>query len=183
MKTGRDRVKLFTVRGVEEPVWVIAVFGFKKAGKTRLASMIVSALRSMGYRVAAAKHVHHADFTIEREGSDSWRLYQSGADPVIVSSPRETAVIHRSVAIRGVGDLRALAGDVDFLVVEGFQSMMPQDSEGVVRIRVLREEGEDVGPNDIPVSFAPNPSARYLLPDQFDELLSEVLRVVRGPTG
>ncbi|MEN3047896.1 MAG: molybdopterin-guanine dinucleotide biosynthesis protein B [Candidatus Caldarchaeales archaeon] len=161
-------------------MWVIAVFGFKMAGKTRLASMIVSALRSMGYRVAAVKHVHHADFTIEREGSDSWRLYQSGADPVIVSSPRETAVIHRSLSIRGIEDLKGLAGDVDFVVVEGFQSVMPQDSEGVVRIRVLSREGEEAGPSDIPVSFASNPAARYVLPDEFGELLSEVLRAVRG---
>lgn len=156
---------------------VIAVFGFKKAGKTRLSSMLVSALKARRYRVAAAKHVHHPDFTIDREGSDSWRLYTSGADPVIIMSPMETAVIYRSATARGLDDLKALAGDVDFLVMEGFQSLVASSPEGVVRIRVLSREGEEVGEDELPASFYPNPRAKYVLPEGFEDLLSEILRL------
>lgn len=164
---------------------VIAVTGLKKAGKTTLSSMLISALKGMGYRVAAAKHVHHADFTIDREGKDSWRFYVAGADPVIISSPGETTVIHRSLGVRVVEDLKRLASDVDVMVIEGFRYMLSHEKDdSIVKIKVLSREGEDVEHDEIPVSFSSELGARYTLPKDFASLLQEVLRfIARGEEG
>jgi molybdopterin-guanine dinucleotide biosynthesis protein MobB len=65
---------------------VIAVVGYKKSGKTRLTTMLIKSLRERGYRVASAKHVHHADFSIDQPGKDSWKHSEAGANPNIIIS-------------------------------------------------------------------------------------------------
>ncbi len=122
----------------------IAVFGRKKAGKTRTIEMLVHALRREGVRVGVAKHVHHADFTIDTRGKDSWRFTEAGAQTVYIVSPNEWAVIHKvSTDYSEAGLLKLLSPtDVDVLFMEGFYEALSK-SRRVVKL-VVGRSGEEV---------------------------------------
>jgi molybdopterin-guanine dinucleotide biosynthesis protein MobB len=101
----------------------IFVFGTKNSGKTTIAEYIVKALSEMGLTVGTIKHIHH-EFTIDKEGEDTYRMKQAGSKLVASFSPSEIALLRAS------GDLevefrklsKQLAEDrFDYLVVEGFK--------------------------------------------------------------
>ena len=70
---------------------IIAVSGVKKSGKTTLLEKLIPALAARGVSSAVVKHDAHR-FEIDREGKDSWRFTQAGADVVLLSSPEKTAL-------------------------------------------------------------------------------------------
>ena len=53
--------------------------GYSGSGKTTLIEQLVRSLKARGLRVAVIKHDVH-DFEMDREGKDSWRFSQAGAD-------------------------------------------------------------------------------------------------------
>jgi len=96
-------------------------------------------------RVASAKHVHHADFSIDQPGKDSWKHSEAGANPNIIISPREVAVIWGGRNINSIEDLLSLIrGGADFLILEGFYSLVKQCREAVkiVLIKNVEEAAE-----------------------------------------
>lgn len=121
----------------------IAVFGRKKAGKTRTIETLVQALRREGVRVGVAKHVHHADFTIDTRGKDSWRFAEAGAQTVYIVSPSEWAVIHKTPSDYSEAGLFRLLGstDVDVLFMEGFYDALSK-SRKVLKLIVGRNSEE-----------------------------------------
>jgi molybdopterin-guanine dinucleotide biosynthesis protein B len=58
---------------------VVAVFGYKKSGKTHLIERLVKEVSNLGYRVSVIKHIHHGDFDVDIEGKDTWRFLRAGA--------------------------------------------------------------------------------------------------------
>ncbi len=74
---------------------IISFVGTSDSGKTTILTKIIPKLIEKGIKVAVIKHHAHGDFEIDREGKDSWKLYNSGAD-VIISSPVKMAFIRRS---------------------------------------------------------------------------------------
>ncbi|GBC71422.1 Molybdopterin-guanine dinucleotide biosynthesis adapter protein [Candidatus Calditenuaceae archaeon HR02] len=122
---------------------LVAVFGRKKAGKTRTIEMLVHSLRREGVRVGVAKHVHHPDFTIDTRGKDSWRFTEAGAQAVYIISPNEWAVIHKAPTDYSEAGLLKLlsATDVDVLFMEGFYDALSK-SRRVVKLVVGRDSGE-----------------------------------------
>jgi len=152
---------------------VIAVVGHKKSGKTRLAAMLIKSLRDMGYKVASAKHVHHVDFSIDQVGKDSWIHGEAGANPNIIISPREVAIIWRDKNINSIDELLNLVrGEVDFLILEGFYSLIKQYKEAmkIVLIKSIEETFNLSG--DIIATFEDiNRPGIIKLPEQYSELL------------
>ena len=71
---------------------VICIVGKKKSGKTTFMEQLIPQLQALGISVGAVKHDAHS-FDIDREGKDSWRLKQAGAETVVVSSPERIAMI------------------------------------------------------------------------------------------
>ena len=63
---------------------IITVVGFSDAGKTTIIEKLVPELKQRGYRVGTVKHAAHG-FAVDREGKDSWRHQQAGADIVAVA--------------------------------------------------------------------------------------------------
>ena len=49
----------------------ISVVGSRHSGKTATVEAIVRELTGRGYKVATAKHIHDANFTIDTEGRDT----------------------------------------------------------------------------------------------------------------
>ena len=97
---------------------VIGFSAYSGTGKTTLIEKLISSLKARGLRVAAIKHDAHG-FEIDREGKDSRRFSDAGADISIINSSEQTAVIER----RGLDfdSAAALARDVDIILVEGFK--------------------------------------------------------------
>ncbi|MCX8193597.1 MAG: molybdopterin-guanine dinucleotide biosynthesis protein B [Nitrososphaeria archaeon] len=155
---------------------VVAILGHKKSGKTRLATMLIRSLRERGYTVASAKHVHHADFSIDQYGKDSWKHSEAGANPNIIISPNEIAVIWKKKFLVSPQELKDLVGHVDFLILEGFYSLVKHYTE-VLKIFLVKNE-EDLA-NLEGIIFATfeelnNPDI-IKLPEQYPQLLKIIL--------
>ena len=71
---------------------VVAIVSKKNSGKTTLIAKLIPELKKRGYRVGTIKHDVHG-FDIDHEGKDSWMHKRSGAQTVVISSPRQVAVI------------------------------------------------------------------------------------------
>ena len=109
---------------------IIGFAAYSGTGKTTLITKIVRALKAQGCRVCVIKHDAHR-FEIDREGKDSWRFAQAGADMTILSSPEKTAVIEQREL--GFSELVAMVHDVDLILVEGYKQ------ENLPRIGICRK--------------------------------------------
>ena len=90
---------------------------------------MVRAFKQRGLRVAVVKHDAH-DFEIDREGKDSWRFTQAGADVTVLSSEQKTALqIQRSLSLQ---EILSMISDVDLILVEGY------NQEGLPKIGISR---------------------------------------------
>lgn len=112
---------------------IISILGNSKAGKTTLITRIVPLLKEKGLRVAVVKHTHR-EVEIDKNGKDSWKIFESGAD-VVLSSPHKMALIKR-----GEEDFEKLCEqylrDYDIIFTEGFSEA------GRDRIVVVNDESE-----------------------------------------
>ena len=99
---------------------VVAVVGFKNAGKTRVVEALVAELTRRGHRVGTLKHTAE-DAPFDKPGTDTWRHAEAGAVASAILSEKRTAIfLKRALSIqRAAGAL----GDVDFIVLEGFKTL------------------------------------------------------------
>lgn len=99
---------------------ILSIVGTSDSGKTTLITRIVPILREKGLKVVVVKHHAHGDFEIDKEGKDSWKIYNSGAD-ILISSPVKMAFIRRSENdnLDWIYE-RYLKGDYDIVLTEGF---------------------------------------------------------------
>lgn len=117
----------------------IAIIGYKKTGKTTVASTLIRELSRRGYSVAAIKHAH-SGLTLPE--ADSTRLYQAGAKRVIAISPKKTLDVQE--ARKQLWEATALLRGYDYLVVEGFKSKFP--GYRIVTARTIEDAKHFQGP-------------------------------------
>jgi molybdopterin-guanine dinucleotide biosynthesis protein MobB len=98
---------------------VYSVVAFSGTGKTTLIEKLIAELRSRGLRVAVIKHDAH-EFEIDREGKDSWRFTQAGAEITAVVSATKAAIMENRPI--GLDDLFGKITDVDLIITEGFKT-------------------------------------------------------------
>jgi cyclic pyranopterin phosphate synthase len=109
---------------------VFAFAAYSGTGKTTIIERVVRALKEKGLRLAVIKHDGHR-FEIDREGKDSWRFTQAGADITILSSQEKTAYMEqRPLSLKA---LLAMVHDVDLILVEGYKN------EGLPQIGIARK--------------------------------------------
>lgn len=101
-----------------ERIPVIGFSAFSGTGKTTLIEKLVRCLKEQGLRIAVIKHDAH-DFEIDKQGKDSWRFAQAGADVTLISSATKTAVIEYRPCdfMQNLEKIR----DVDLILVEGYK--------------------------------------------------------------
>lgn len=102
---------------------VISIVAKSGTGKTTLLEKLIAEFKRRGYRVGALKHDAHR-FEIDREGKDSWRLTQAGADTMVITSRQKLAMVKMNQAENEppVSDLvEAYFSDVDIVLLEGFK--------------------------------------------------------------
>jgi molybdopterin-guanine dinucleotide biosynthesis protein MobB len=108
---------------------VVSIVAKSGTGKTTLLEKLIGELKRRGYRVGAVKHDANK-FDIDREGKDSWRLTQAGADTMLITSPAKVALIKQNrdgVEPSLTEAIAAYCGDVDIVLTEGFKkSSMPK---------------------------------------------------------
>jgi len=71
-------------------MFIVAVVGSKKSGKTTAVEILVRGLTKRGYKVATVKHIPETDLTIDTKGKDTWRHAKAGARTVISVSTQRT---------------------------------------------------------------------------------------------
>jgi len=108
---------------------IIAVVGSKQSGKTTTVEALVRGLTERGYRVATAKHIHEAHFTIDTRGKDTWRHAQAGAKVILSVAPNELAIIKRvNTSEYDLGNLVEQCGkEADILILEGFRELVAKN--------------------------------------------------------
>lgn len=102
---------------------VIGLAGWSGAGKTTLLTRLIPHLVAGGLSVSTIKHAHHR-FDVDSPGEDSYIHRQAGAEEVLVSSIRRSALIHelRAEAEPSLDELLKMMKPVDLIMVEGFKA-------------------------------------------------------------
>jgi molybdopterin-guanine dinucleotide biosynthesis protein B len=118
--------------GNKKPKLIVSfVAAASNSGKTTLIEKIVRILKVRGLRVAVVKHAS-AGFDLDKQGKDSWRFQQAGADSVVLVGPEKIALMKKVNVAPSPEELELLAGDVDLVLHEGFKK------SAVNRIEVFR---------------------------------------------
>ena len=97
---------------------IYSIVAYSGTGKTTLLEKLIAELKSRGVRVAVIKHDAH-EFEIDREGKDSWRFAQAGADVTVVASANKAAIMeNRPISL---DELLEKITDVDVILTEGYK--------------------------------------------------------------
>ncbi len=105
-------------------VTLIAAIGISGSGKTTTLEYLISHLTSEGYNVGAIKHIHREGFTIDKEGTNTWRFTQAGSKITVAFSPEEIAIMKKTKTSDDDLDkiLKLLKGEqLDIIFIEGFK--------------------------------------------------------------
>ena len=74
------------------PIPIVSVAGRPKVGKTTFLVKLIAELKQRGYRIGIIKHSVHS-FAMDKEGKDTWKHLQAGADAVAFVSPHHLSLI------------------------------------------------------------------------------------------
>ena len=97
----------------------IAFSGPSGSGKTTLIVKVANALKNK-YSLAIVKHDPSDKAIFDKEGKDSWKFSQTGAEVVVASPTRTTLLSQRE---KSIDDIIKMLGDFDILLVEGLKTL------------------------------------------------------------
>ncbi|MDY0322296.1 MAG: molybdopterin-guanine dinucleotide biosynthesis protein B [Arcobacteraceae bacterium] len=98
----------------------IAFTGPSNSGKTTLIVKVANILQDRGFKVAIIKHDPKDKASFDKEGKDSFKFSQTGADVAVVS-PKKTTYFKKSTS--SIDDMIAMFVDFDYLLVEGLKTL------------------------------------------------------------
>ncbi len=99
---------------------VVAFSGPSNSGKTTAIVKVSSILDDNGFKVCIIKHDPKDKAVFDREGKDSFKFSQTGADVAVVSPNRTTIFKKESSTINEMIDIFQ---DFDYLLVEGLKTL------------------------------------------------------------
>ena len=100
---------------------IVTFIGKSNSGKTTLLVKLIPELKKRGYRVASIKHSHH-NVTIDKEGKDSWRHRDAGAEMVALVSGNTVSFVRDYPEEPSVEAIRKTYMDgADIILAEGFK--------------------------------------------------------------
>jgi molybdopterin-guanine dinucleotide biosynthesis protein B len=113
-------------------VLVIAAVGTSGSGKTTTLEYLISHLSAEGYKIGSIKHVHHEGFTMDREGTNTWRYAKAGAKVIAAISPEEIAILKKTET--SLNDLDQVIGlleqeHLDIIFIEGFHRLIAKRTD------------------------------------------------------
>jgi molybdopterin-guanine dinucleotide biosynthesis protein B len=98
----------------------VAFTGPSNSGKTTLIEKISIVLNEKGYKVAIVKHDPKDKARFDKEGKDSYRFAQTGADVAVLSDTRTTVFKKQRSEI---SEVISIFDKFDFLLVEGLKTI------------------------------------------------------------
>ena len=125
-------------------VLVIAAVGVSGSGKTVTLEYLISCLSAEGYKIGSIKHVHHKGFTMDKEGTNTWRYAKAGAKVIVAISPDEVDIIRKTeMALNNLDEIIALMEKekLDIIFIEGFHSLIAKRANVPKIITAVDENG------------------------------------------
>ena len=99
---------------------IVAFSGPSNSGKTTAIVKVASILNDSGFKVCIVKHDPKDKAVFDREGKDSFKFSQTGADVAVVS-PNKTTLFKKNTST--IDDMIDLFQDFDYLIVEGLKTL------------------------------------------------------------
>lgn len=99
---------------------VVAFSGPSNSGKTTAIIKVASILNDSGFKVCIIKHDPKDKAVFDREGKDSFKFSQTGANVAVVS-PNKTTLFKKQTS--NIDEMIELFQDFDYLLVEGLKSL------------------------------------------------------------
>lgn len=120
---------------------IFGISGWKNSGKTGLTVRLVEEFTRRGYTVSTIKHAHH-EFDIDKQGADSYRHRQAGAQEVTIVSGTRFAIMHelRGAPEPTLADILPRLAPCDLLLIEGYKR------EPIAKIEARRLEASKQTP-------------------------------------
>lgn len=167
---------------------VISVVGASGSGKTTVIERLVASLCGQGIRVGTVKHASHG-FAADREGSDSWRHQQAGAERVLLVGPHgavlflDASATHPNADADPHTDIARLIGQyqsgLDVVLAEGFAPvhdlLIEVDRRDVPRKPTVKDH-----PVWLTITDEPDGATRLGF-DAIDEIASRIIERVVQP--
>lgn len=120
---------------------VISFVGYSGSGKTTFIEKLIPELKKRNIRLAVVKHDAHK-FSIDKEGKDTYRFAEAGADIVSISSSEKIAIIEKTNKELVLEDIIKKIRNVDLIITEGYRA------GGAPKIGVYRKaSGKDLSVN------------------------------------
>ncbi len=130
------------IKGARMKTIVIAVVGSKSSGKTTTIEALTKELTRRGCKITAIKHIPEPNFTIDKEGKDTWRFAKSGAKTIISVASDEIATIEKvdenNILLKNI--LKKCKGN-DIIFLEGFRKLVSKKRD-IQKIVVVKSEEE-----------------------------------------
>ncbi len=105
----------------KEKIVISIVASKSNTGKTTLIEKLIKIFKAKNYNVGVLKHdVHKLD--IDKEGKDSYRFSEAGADNVIISSSEKLAMVQNLKEELELEEIIKYFGDMDIIFIEGFKN-------------------------------------------------------------
>lgn len=123
-------------------VLVIAAVGTSGSGKTATLEYLIQNLSAEGYKIGSIKHIHREGFTIDKEGTNTWRYAKAGSKVIVAISPEEIAVIKKTDAVLNDLDqvIRLLENEqLDIVFIEGFHNLIAKRTD-ILKIITAKDE-------------------------------------------
>lgn len=99
---------------------IVAFTGPSNSGKTTLIVKLSEILQSQKYKVCIIKHDPKDKAIFDKEGKDSYKFSQTGANVAVVSPNRTTIFKQNETKI---DEVIQMLGDFDYLFIEGLKSL------------------------------------------------------------
>ena len=109
---------------------IVAFSGPSNSGKTTVIVKVSSILHDNGFKVCIVKHDPKDKAIFDKEGKDSFKFSQTGAD-VAVISPNKTTLFKKNSST--IDEIIELFQDFDYLLVEGLKTLE------IPRISIFRD--------------------------------------------
>lgn len=131
-------------RRAKNTVLLVAAVGQSGSGKTTTIEYLISRFSDEGYSVGAIKHIHHKDFSMDREGTNTWRYAAAGSKVVVAISPQEIDIIKKTQ--RELNDLDKILGllekeNLDLVFIEGFHNLIAKRTD-ILKIITAKDQAD-----------------------------------------
>jgi len=126
---------------------IFSFVGDSNSGKTTLISKIIVELTKRNYTVGAVKHCSKG-FEIDKKGKDSYILRERGADPVLLISKNDVALLKKNSSEEPMELIERYFSNRDFVIVEGGRNW-----KGIKKIEVIGNERDRLQLDDRPIAI------------------------------